>query len=31
VAVHLHRGCLQPLPIAKSDGQNLTRSVDRPC
>jgi hypothetical protein len=28
VAVHLHRNCLQPLPIAKPDGQSMTRSVD---
>ncbi len=23
MAVHLHRSCLQPVPIAKSDGQNM--------
>jgi hypothetical protein len=28
VAVHLHRSCLQPLPIAKPDGQGMTGSVD---
>ena len=28
VAVHLHRSCLQPLPLAKPDGQNMTRSFD---
>ena len=28
VAVHLHRSCLQPLPIAKPDGQNMKRSFD---
>jgi hypothetical protein len=28
VAVYLHRSCLQPLPIAKSDGQNMMRSFD---
>jgi hypothetical protein len=27
MAVYLHRGCLQPLPLAKPHGQNLTRSV----
>jgi transposase len=27
VAVHLHRSRLQPLPIAKPDGQSMTRSV----
>jgi hypothetical protein len=28
VAVYLHRSCLQPVPIAKSDGQNMKRSFD---
>jgi hypothetical protein len=28
VAVHLYRGCLQPMPTAKSDGYNMTRSFD---
>ena len=28
VAVYLHRSCLQPLPIAKFDGQNMMRSFD---
>ena len=28
VAIHLHRSRLQPLPIAKPDDQNMTRSFD---
>ena len=28
VAVYLHRGCLQSLPIAKLGGQHMTWSVD---
>jgi hypothetical protein len=28
VAVYLQRSCLQPVPIAKPDGQNMTRSFD---
>jgi IS5 family transposase len=28
VAIHLHRSRLQPLPIAKPDGESMTRSVD---
>jgi len=28
VAVYLHRSCLQPLPTAKPDGQNMMRSFD---
>ena len=28
VAVYLHRSCLQPLPIAKPDGQSMTRRFD---
>jgi hypothetical protein len=28
VVVHLHRGCLQSLSIAKPDGQSMTRSFD---
>jgi hypothetical protein len=28
VAVYLHRRSLQPLPIAKPDGQSMTRSFD---
>jgi hypothetical protein len=28
VAVYLHRSCLQPVPIEKPDGQNMTRTFD---
>ena len=28
VAVYLHRGCLQSVPIVKPDGQNMTGSFD---
>ena len=31
LAVYLHRSCLPPVPIAKPDGQSMTRSADRPC
>src|ERR1700683_5556048 len=30
MAVHLHRSCLQSVPIAQPDGQNMTRVLDEP-
>jgi hypothetical protein len=30
VAVYLHRSRLQPVPIAKPDGRNVTRGFDEP-
>src|SRR4029077_1391845 len=27
VAVYLHRSCLQPVPIANADGQNMKRNI----
>jgi hypothetical protein len=30
VAVYLHRSCLQLVPIAKPDGQNVRRGFDEP-